>query len=52
MHPNVVKLTKKFGRWHHHINYRIFRKNKLKFKKGIKIKQGVNNYGMKLVEMK
>ena len=24
MHPDVCKLTKKFNRWHHHCNYKIF----------------------------
>ena len=24
MHPDVCKLAKKFNRWHHHCNYKIF----------------------------
>jgi len=24
-HPDCVKVTKKFGRWHHHVNYGIFK---------------------------
>lgn len=29
-HPDVVKVTRKWGRWQHHVDYRPFRKNKLK----------------------
>ncbi len=29
-HPDVVKVTKKFGRWHHQVNYKPFKGNKLK----------------------
>ena len=47
-HPNIVKVTRKWGRWQHHVNYSLFRKNKLIKKDGIQIPQGVNNYGMKL----
>ncbi|MCP4103836.1 MAG: hypothetical protein GY750_20825 [Lentisphaerae bacterium] len=50
-HPDVVHVTKKFGRWHHQVNYKPFKKNKLILKKGIKLKNKVNNYGMKLIEV-
>ena len=53
-HPRFVKITKKFGRFHHHVDYSLFKKNKL-----IKVpnyneivKQGINNYGMKLIKLK
>tara|TARA_R110002050_G_scaffold12524_5_gene41051 strand:- start:3185 stop:4015 length:831 start_codon:yes stop_codon:yes gene_type:complete len=49
-HPDVCKLVYKWDRWHHHVNYKPFRKNKL-----IKVdnydeivKDGVDNYGMVL----
>lgn len=48
-HPDVSRLVWKFGRWHHHVDYRKFKHNRLKLKPGIEIPQGVNNYGMKLV---
>ncbi len=48
-HPDVVKITQKWGRWQHQVDYRPFRKNKLRLKPGIIIPEGVNNYGMKLV---
>jgi len=47
-HPDVVKVTWKFNRWHHLVNYKPFKKNKLIRKQGIEIPDVVNNYGMKL----
>jgi len=45
-HPDVVKLTKKWGRWHHNVDYSIFVQQPIK-KKGLNIPQGkVNEYGM------
>lgn len=29
LHPDVARVTKKFGRWHHQVNYKPFKKNKL-----------------------
>jgi hypothetical protein len=49
-HPDVVKVTKKFGRWHHQVNYKPFKVNKLVKKKDIVIDRGINNYGMKLID--
>ena len=45
-HPNIVEVTKKWGRWQHQVNYSIFKKNKLIRKKNITISEGINNYGM------
>lgn len=50
MHPDVASLVWRYGRWHHHVNYDSFKKNKLQFKEGVKIKRGVNNYGLKLID--
>jgi hypothetical protein len=50
LHPDVAKVVWRFNRWHHHVDYRPFRDNKLKKKKGLKIKKGINNYGMKVVK--
>lgn len=46
VHPDVSRLVWKFGRWHHHVDYRPFRKNKLKLKPGIEIPSGNNEFGM------
>ena len=47
-HPDVAKVVWKFNRWHHHVDYRQFKTNKLIKKKGIAIPKGINNYGMVL----
>ena len=51
VYPLLSKIVEKFGRVHHHVNYKPFKQNKL-----IRIddydsivKKGINNYGMKLV---
>jgi hypothetical protein len=49
-HPDVVDVVQKFGRWHHQVNYKPFKKNRLVKKGGLSIKQGVNNYGMVIKE--
>lgn len=48
-HPDVARVSWKFNRVQHHVNYKPFKKNKLIRKEGIVIGNGVNNYGMKLV---
>ena len=48
MHPDVSKLVWKFNRWHHHVDYRPFKKNKLIKKDNIIIPKEPNNYGMAL----
>jgi len=44
-HPKSVQVTRKFGRWHHHVNYDQF-KQKLQRKHAAPA--GVNEYGMRL----
>ena len=51
-HPDVTKITRKWGRWQHHVDYSRFRKNKLIRKKGITIPEGINNYGLVLKILK
>jgi len=51
-HPDIVKITRKWGRWQHSVDYRPFRNNKLIKKEGVVIPEGVNNYGMVLVNRK
>ena len=47
-HPDIVKVTRKWGRWQHHVDYSGFERNQLKLKKGVVIPKGFNNYGMVL----
>lgn len=51
LHPDVTEVVFKFGRWHHQVDYRPFKKNKLIRKDGLVIPEGVNNYGMELVTL-
>lgn len=50
-HPDVVRVVWKFNRWHHEVDYRPFRNNRLRLKPGVMIPDGVDNYGMKLVRL-
>lgn len=49
-HPDVVKITRKWGRWQHQVDYRPFKANRLIRKAGVEIPNGVDNYGMVLRE--
>jgi hypothetical protein len=48
-HPDVAKVHRRYGRWHHCVDYTPFKKNKLAFKKDYEQKNGIDNYGMVLV---
>lgn len=50
-HPDVVEVVRRYNRWHHKVNYKPFKKNQLIFKKDYIRKKGINNYGMKLIEI-
>lgn len=52
LHPDVARLVWKFNRWHHHVDYRPFRVNKLRRKPDVEIPEGVNEYGMRLVNVR
>jgi len=51
MHPDVSKIVWRFGRWHHYVDYRPFKNNKLKLKENVEIPKGINNYGMVLKQV-
>lgn len=44
--PGLVKITKRWGRYQHYVDYRPFRGNKLIRKPGVVIPPGTNDYGM------
>lgn len=50
--PDIVKTVYKWGRYQHQVDYSSFRNNELKLRKGVKIPDGVDNYGMELVQLK
>lgn len=52
VHPDVAEMVWKFDRWHHHVDYTPFKRNKLIFRDGIKLESGTNEYGMQLVKIR
>lgn len=52
VHPDVAKMVIRYSRHHHHVDYSIFKKNKLIKRDDISIENGVNNYGMNLKKIK
>lgn len=48
-HPDVVKVTRKWGRWQHHVDYRPFKGNRLIRREGVEVPEGVDDFGMRLV---
>lgn len=47
-HPDIVKITWKWGRWQHQVDYRPFKYNKPILRPGVVIPDEPNNYGMVL----
>ena len=47
-HPDVAKVTIKFGRYHHQVNYKPFKVNKLKLDPSVNITNKIDNYGMRM----
>jgi len=50
MHPDCSRLVWRFGRWHHYVDYSRF-KTKLIRKPEVEVPKGVDDYGMKIVEV-
>lgn len=50
MHPDVARLKWRFGRAHHWVDYRPFRRNALRLRDELVIEPGVDNYGMELIK--
>lgn len=50
-HPDVASVTWKFNRWHHHVDYSSFKKNKLKMRGDVVPVVGTNEYGMRLIRV-
>lgn len=47
-HPDVARMVWRFNRWHHHVDYTAFSQNRLRRRAGLKVKNGVDNYGMRI----
>jgi len=48
-HPDIVNVVWKFNRWHHSVNYKPFKNNKLIKKTDVIFTNKINNYGMQLI---
>ncbi len=49
MHPDVSRLTWRFGRAHHFVDYKPFKNRRLVPRIGVEIPTGIQDFGMKLV---
>lgn len=47
-HPDVVRVTRKWGRYQHHVDYRPFADNGLQLRPEFRDVRGVDDYGMVL----
>lgn len=47
-HPDVVTITRKWGRWQHQVNYRPYKANRPILRPGVVLPTEPNNYGMVL----
>lgn len=52
VHPDVSRLVWKFGRWHHHVDYHPFKRNRLVLKKGLVLPKEADEYGMALLNQR
>ena len=52
MHPDLARVVWRFNRWHHFVDYNPFKRNKPIKVDGLAIPKGINNYGMKMMNMK
>ena len=52
VHPDCSRLVMKYGRWHHHVDYNRFKKQKLIRKPDAQIVNADKEYGMKMVRIR
>lgn len=50
-HPDVTTIKWKWNRWQHEVDYSPFTRNKLRYRKGVIIPTGANNFGLELVNV-
>ncbi|URC15204.1 glycosyltransferase [Paraglaciecola Antarctic GD virus 1] len=51
MHPDVATVEWRFNRYHHHVNYKPFKANKLKLVEPDKQYSPIDDYGLKLIDI-
>ena len=49
LHPDVSRVIRKWGRWHHFVDYRRFKLNRLILRPGVVIPESPNNFGINVV---
>lgn len=49
-HPDCARISQKWGRFQHHVDYSRFKNNQLRLKEGSFFSDSINNYGMVLTE--
>ena len=52
VHPDVSRLTWRFGRIHHYVDYRPFRANRLRLRPDVVIPDKPNEYGLELRQVR
>ena len=45
-HPDVARVSWKWGRYQHQVDYGRFRGNRLRRRKGYPVGKGINDYGI------
>lgn len=48
LHPDVARVAMRYGRVHHSVDYRPFKRNKLRLREGVEVPDGVDDHGMLL----
>lgn len=51
VHPDVAQMAWRFKRWHHHVDYSPFKAMKLERRADLEVTPGVNDFGMRLVQI-
>jgi len=51
-HPDIVQVVQRYWRWYHTADLSKFKHHKLRKKKNIKVKKGIDNYWMELKKIK
>ena len=51
LHPDITRITWRFNRWHHHVDYSGFKNMKLIRRDDLEIPSESNEYGMKFREV-
>lgn len=50
VHPDVARVAWRYGRVHHHVDYRPFQDRRLIRRPDVEVQSGVDNYGMTLIQ--